>query len=173
VGVFALSKKARLAIAEELWRAEVTPGHVERLFRWIAAGESEGKARRYLAGLLQDIEGAKEAIADLDRRDRIRGRSERNAMDYRDAPQEGEDPEVWEHDRMCVIAWCRVKGDGRTVEEVAEELGVKTGTITAMLDRGRVLRGGPERRKIEREEESDEDRRKRFLEDMRARRARA
>lgn len=175
VGVFALSKKARLAIAEELWRAEIRAGDVERLFRWISAGESEGKARRYLAGLLQDIEGTKEALADLDKRDRIRGGAQqRNSMNYRDAPQEGESREAWEHDRMCRIAWCRVQADGRSVAEVADELGVKEGTVTAMLDRGRVLQGGHEVRKVDRSKvEGSEERIARFRRDMQARRAQA
>ena len=117
---------------------------LEKLRAFIFRGERDvGLAARYLGSVTSDPERCRQAIADLAchlnakrRQDR-----ERNAMHtpYRNAPQEGESTEVWEHDRKCRIAWCRVNSDHRSIAEVAAELGVKEGTLTAMLDRGRVL----------------------------------
>lgn len=51
---------------------------------------------------------------------------------------------AWEHDRMCRVVYCRVVSDRRSKEEVAQELGIKVGTIGAMLDRGRLLQSPPD-----------------------------
>lgn len=58
-------------------------------------------------------------------------------------PTEGEDPKVWDHDRMCRIAFCRVVKDHRSREHVARELGVSPTTIGVMIDRGREISRSP------------------------------
>lgn len=49
--------------------------------------------------------------------------------------------ETW--DEKCRRAWCRFHGDKRTKVEVAAELGVKAGTLEAMLARGQTLSQSP------------------------------
>lgn len=113
--------------------------------------DGPGAVARVLASILTDRAKRDARLADL--RAVLGAKARRACQDSRapgDAPvrpfagpTEGEDPMVWEHDRMCRIAWCRVNSDRRPVAEVAAELGVKVGTITAMLDRGRVLSESP------------------------------
>jgi hypothetical protein len=84
-------------------------------------------------------------------------------------------PEPWDHDRQCRVAWCRVHGDRQPRVLVARELGVTEVTLGVMLARGEklstsALEQKPKPKVVE--EETQDERIKRFRELMRAARAR-
>lgn len=62
------------------------------------------------------------------------------SMRQQQGPLPDEPREVWEHDRNCQMAVCRVDGDHRSIAEVAREFDVSESTLGVMLDRGRALR---------------------------------
>ena len=176
-GVFALSRKARRGVAESLAEAGIPVAAIEQLRQWIEHGEKDaGQARRYLAGLLSDPEATADAVADLERRrERAPRQGQPSTPPWHDIEQApAKERQVWEHDRQCRVAWCRYNGDGRSVQEIAAELGVKTGTVTAMLDRGRVLSAPPDwftkGKPADRKAETPEQRVERFRKTMAERR---
>lgn len=140
-GVFALSKKARLTVAEALMQADITASDVDRLEQWVILSEPRvGLARRYLAGLLSDAPGAAQAIGDLKKHENLAaGKNDRNAMNYAPAPAEGEDEAKWEKDRQCRIAHCRINGDKADESTVAAELGVSETELATMVKIGESM----------------------------------
>lgn len=178
-GVFVLAAARRRACALGLSTAGLTTVDVADLAAFIANCEpDESRQRKYLAATLSDPERATEAVKDMQQwrntRQEPQRRGPKQTAPWHDLETvDGRQREVWDHDRQCRIAYCRVVADHRTVQEVANELGVKTGTITAMIDRGRVLSGGePGRPKRQPEGETQEQRTARFIEMMRERRGR-
>jgi hypothetical protein len=140
----------RAALARRLFEAAVQADDVELLGDH-CRGTVEGAAAaaRVLVSLLVDDAKRTARLADLRvvrdaqaRRAAAKGRAPGDTP-ASPAPLPGEDREVWDHDRQCRIAWCRVNGDHRSEAEVAAELGVKPGTLRAMLDRGRALSASP------------------------------
>lgn len=176
-GVFVLAAARRRACALGLSTAGLTTVDVADLAAFIASCEpDESRQRKYLAATLSDPERATEAVKDMqawrNTRQEPQRRGPKQTAPWHDLETvDGRQREVWDHDRQCRIAYCRVVADRRTVQEVADELGVKTGTITAMIDRGRVLSGGePGRPKRQPEGETQEQRTARFIASMRERR---
>lgn len=149
LGLFVLSGQARDDAAATCAANGVTLRHVEDLIAFVAEVEDRPKARRIVAGMLTDGAKLRRAVADLHAfraAERKRGvlpdaGGDRAFGDKpaKVGPLDGEDAQVWPHDRMCRIAWCRVHSDRRSVAEVAAELGVSETTLKTMLDRGRVL----------------------------------
>lgn len=137
-GVYALSKKARLVVAEALWQVKIAASDIHILEQWVIQSEpKEGLARRYLAGLLADAPGAAQAIADLAKhKSMATHKHDRNAMNWSPQPSEDEDEQKWNHDRQCRIAACRVNSDRIDRAVVAKELGVSTEQLAAMIAHG-------------------------------------
>jgi hypothetical protein len=140
----------RLAKARALIEAGLCVEDAELVFAHVEATSEAGKAPRIVAALALDPKRLRDAIVDARAyRDAQEARklsgAERAPGDkpYVPGPVEGETREVWEHDRMCSVAWCRVRGDGAAAAVVARELGVSETTLGVMLERGRVLRQSP------------------------------
>jgi hypothetical protein len=108
-----------------------------------------GAVARVLVSLLVDAAKREPRLADLRAVASIKRERAAEALrapgdaPYVPGPGEGEPAEVWSHDRMCRIAWCRVHGDRRPKAEVARELDVQLGTLEAMLARGQALSRSP------------------------------
>ena len=108
-----------------------------------------GAVARVLVSLLVDAAKREPRLADLRAVAGIKRERAAEALrapgdaPYVPGPGEGEPAEVWSHDRMCRIAWCRVHGDRRPKAEVARELEVQLGTLEAMLARGQALSRSP------------------------------
>lgn len=140
----------RESLARQLLRCGIEPADVVLLAEHCRATvEGAGSAARVLASLLVDDRKRDARLVDLREiaaRKALRARQDERApgdKPYVPGPVEGETREVWEHDRMCSVAWCRVRGDGASVPVVARELGVSEATLGVMLERGRVLRQSP------------------------------
>lgn len=150
LGVFVLAPERRLAIAKALLEHGAAEGDVRMLASFLRESEpDEAKSRRYLATVLSDSARMRQGFVDLaEFRSAQRREEQRAARPFGDQPYRpgpGDEPrDVWEHDRMCQIATCRVDGDRRTIQEVARELDVSETTLGVMLARGRVLRSSPE-----------------------------
>lgn len=114
---------------------------VEDALDHIAATSEPASAPRIASALLVDRQRLERTIVDLEARRNARRASA--VATKPDAPLDGEDKSVWEHDRMCRIVFCRMHGDRKTAAEVAAELGLRKGTVEAMFDRGRVLSASP------------------------------
>ena len=140
-GVYALSKKARLSVAEALWHQNVTASDIQNLEEWVMQSEPrEGLARRYLAGLLGDAPGASQAIGDLKKHKAMaKTKRDRNSMDWQPSPNDGEDEEKWSYERQCTIVACRINADKADPIHVATELGVSLEQVEAMLKRGTAM----------------------------------
>lgn len=149
LGLFVLSGQAREEAAETCAANGVTLRHVEDLLAFVGEVEDSPKARRVVAGMLCDGAKLRRAVADLHAfraAEKKRGIHPSAGGDRafgdkpaKAGPLDGEDAQVWSHDRMCRIAWCRVNSDRRPVAEVAQELGVSETTLKTMLDRGKLL----------------------------------
>lgn len=136
----------RLAKARALIEAGLCVEDAELVFAHVEATSEAGKAPRIVAALALDPKRLREAIVDArayrDAQEaRKRDGAERAPGDkpYVPGPVEGETREVWEHDRMCSIAKCRVDGDRVAIAVVARELGVSETTLGVMLERGRAM----------------------------------
>lgn len=141
----------RVELARRLLHEAVSVDDVELLGDHCRGTVDGGPAAaaRVLVSLLVDVGKRTARLADLRvvRDAQARRLADRNRAPG-DAPAEvaplpGEPREVWDHDRQCRVAWCRVSGDHRSEAEVAAELGVKPGTLTAMLARGEALCRSP------------------------------
>jgi len=112
-----------------------------------ATTTNEASAANVLRKLLSEPKLRDERLADLRKRAELQRAKQGGAAngDSRKpiGPLEGEDREVWDHDRQCRIAYCHHHGDRWPVEKVARELGVRLTVAEGMIDRGRVLCSSP------------------------------
>lgn len=136
----------REALARQLLRCGIEPGDVALLAEHCRTTvEGQGSAARVLASILGDDRKRDDRLVDLREiaaRKAIRAHQDERApgdKPYVPGPVEGETREVWEHDRMCSIAKCRVDGDRVAIAVVARELGVSETTLGVMLERGRAM----------------------------------
>lgn len=190
--IYLLAPARQRAIAEQLAKVGVTVSGIEDLVLYThVRAESEAQASRILATVVAEPEGCRVAIKSLDgwRAEYEHEQQRREEADAKAAAKGGpkqtqpwadldkvddQQREVWEHDRMCRIVYCRVAADRRTPDDVADEFGLRKGTVTAMLDRGRVLsQPPPELCRASRVDalEPQEERTRRFVETMRAKSA--
>lgn len=172
----------RAALARQLLHAGVSPSDVELLgLHCRRTVDSAAAAVRVLVSILLDNGKRDERLADLRKieADRALRAAPRAPLDHPNGPTPPKDEprEVWEHDRMCRIAWCLVNGDRKPRPHVATLLGIKPGTLEAMLARGEQLSRSPlvekpvsvaEVRKLD---QAEDDRRREFRDRMRAARA--
>lgn len=112
-----------------------------------ATTTNEASAANVLRKLLSEPKLRDERLADLRKRAELQ-RAKQGGDANGDSrkpigPLEGEDREVWDHDRQCRIAYCHHHGDRWPVEKVARELGVRLTVAEGMIDRGRVLCASP------------------------------
>lgn len=112
-----------------------------------ATVEGVAAAARVLTSLLVDDRKLQARLVDLrtireaQAKRELRGREPAPGdQPYVPGPIGEESREVWEHDRQCELAVCRVDSDRRSITEVALEMRVSETTLRLMLDRGRVLR---------------------------------
>lgn len=150
LGVFVLAPERRTSIANALIEHGAAESDVRMLAAFLRESEPDAaKSRRYLATVLSDAGRMRQGFIDLAEFRSAQAldetRSARGFGDkaYRPGPIGDEPRGVWEHDRMCQIAVCRVDGDRRSIAEVARELDVSEATLGVMLSRGRVLRAMP------------------------------
>lgn len=173
----------REALARLLLGAGVPPSDVAALAqhcRDTVVGTAA--AARVLVSLLIDHRKRDDRLADLRRVAEAKARrAPEPARPFGDAPYvpgptEGEPREVWDHDRQCRVAWCRVNGDRAKPGTVAADLGVSLATLGTMLDRGRTLCTSPLTKveekpptpaRAEREAAQESDRRAEFRSRMR------
>lgn len=162
----------RRALAGSLVSRGVLVEEAEALIEHCRATCSPPAAPRVIASILADDAKCASRVADLRV---VQEAKKRRNRAFGDAPVKlgplpGEEPEVWEHDRQCRIAYCRAISDRRPIKEVAAELGVSVTTAKVMVDRGRVLQLGPtlkeDARTVWDTEEEQEARRKKFVRDM-------
>ena len=174
----------RLAKARSLLEAGLCVEDAELVFAHVEATSEAGKAPRIVAALALDPQRLRSAIVDARAyRDAQEVRklsgAERAPGDkpYVPGPVEGETREVWEHDRMCSIAKCRVDGDRVAVAVVARELGVSETTLGVMLERGRAMasqrprQDAPSPKTVEQAERASQQRHVEFRQRMAADRA--
>lgn len=135
----------------------------------------EAKVPVVLISLLTAAGKREERLAELGRTKEARAKIlERAPGDraYSDRPTEGETQEQWQHDRNCRIAYCAVVSDRRDKAAVAKDLGVQLGAkFDAMIERGRALqcaRHVPATGRDIDDEATQNERRKRFVEAMKA-----
>lgn len=62
---------------------------------------------------------------------------------YTPSPLPGEDPDAYQRDRDCRIAYCAVVADRRAPEAVARDFGISVDELQAMVDRGRAIAQSP------------------------------
>ena len=148
-GVDAGDPERRLQKARTMLEAGIDLAGAQVAFTQAEATSKAGKGPRLISFLAMNADRLKAAIVDAlafqAARQARKGETVLAHPDkpYVPGPTQGESREVWEHDRMCRIAHCRVRGDGAKLEVVAAELGVSTTTLGIMLDRGRQLSTSP------------------------------
>lgn len=148
-GVFCLNSRVRSETVHTLQEHGVTGDDVAFLAHYIAEGEpNPGQQRKFLASLLRVPVEVKASLRVLSKRRKQWASSkdvthgERNRMNYVPAPQEGEDPEQWQVERHAHIVWCRIRGDGATVQCVAAETGWTVAQVQNLYVMGHQLYGG-------------------------------
>lgn len=174
----------REQLARRLLFEGVSTADVEVLGRHCEATlGDQPSAVRVLVSLLTDQPKRDERLVEAKRHREARARL--HDRPFGDKPtQPGPLPDepqaVWEHDRQCRAAWCRVHSDRRPKEAIAIELGVPVGAMDALMARGRVLCEPPQidRRQIAtsataaKADSESQDRRVDFRERMRQDQAR-
>jgi hypothetical protein len=171
----------RLQKARALLEAGLCVDDAELVFAHVEATSDAEKVPRIVAALALDPPRLMAAIGDARAFQEAKRRRE---MAKRPQPPVGDKPhapgplpdeshDAWERDRRCCIAYCRVVADRADKLTVANELGVQVGAIAGMVERGRELQCGRGEKSISvaDDAETQEQRTKRFVEDMRKRRA--
>lgn len=137
----------RLALARMLDNDGISLADLEMLGDHCKASTtSEASAANVLRKLLSEPKLRDERLADLRKRADLQKakHTEANADSRRPiGPLAGEDPEAWGRDRQCRIAYCHSHGDRWPIERIAREMGLHAGTVSGMIDRGRVLCASP------------------------------
>ena len=185
-GVFVLAAARRRACADALSLAGLTATDVADLADFIGQSESdESRARRYLASTVSDPDRAKEAVDDFGQFKESRAASKAQhkrgpmpTMPWHDLEcsddTDADQKKSWQVDRLNRIAFCRVVADRQPVEDVAREMSVTVPELQQMVKLGRQLSADltdPSKRCDE--SETQEERTKRFIADMKARRVHA
>lgn len=175
-GIHVGFREQRAELSRRMLAAGVSTDDVAMLAKHCTDSVREpGGAARVLASLLVDDAKREQHLADLRLVAEAKAKRTRAFGDkaHVPGPTEGEPREVWDHDRMCRIAWCMHNGDRKPRAEIARTLGVQAGMLEAMLARGEQLSRSPlvERavpladvRKLDQDEEA---RRQQFREQMR------
>ena len=164
----------RRELAGDLISRGVLVSEAEALIAHCVGTCSPPATTKVLVSILEDEAKCRSRLADLRAVEEARGRRRRAFGDKPSqiAPLPGEDQEVWDHDRQCRIAYCRVVADRRSVQEIATELAVSVTTCKVMVERGRTLQVGPglpaPDAKVFDTDAEQEKRREKFLADMRA-----
>ena len=138
----------RMGLAGQLVAAGVSLDDIELVGDHCRATvEGVAAAARVLASLLGDDRKLQARLVDLRTIREAQAKRALRGVDKAPGDQPyvpgpiGEEPRaVWEHDRQCELAVCRVDSDRRSIAEVAREMDVSETTLRVMLDRGRVLR---------------------------------